>query len=87
MYITYNSTMNEVFYLLAGIIAGTVGTLISVALGGKLVHSTYLELTQPYIEDQEEEDTKPQVEEGYNWDEYDSYVKNGSNPDDEIIEN
>ena len=73
--------MNEFLYILAGFTAGTVATISSFYLGGKLVKSVYVELTSPQLVVDTDKDKKDTVTEtdGYNWDEYDSYLKQDDN--------
>ena len=70
--------MHEVLILGAGIMVGTIGTGCAVYLGGHLVLRTYMELTQPHlllpntVEDDTDKTSDP---EGYDWEEYDAYLK------------
>ena len=70
--------MHEVLILGAGIMVGTIGTGCAVYLGGHLVMRTYMELTQTHIElpntVEDDTDSTPQPE-GYDWEEYDAYLK------------
>ena len=70
--------MHEVLILGAGIMVGTIGTGCSVYLGGHLVLRTYIELTQPHLllPDTVEDNTDKAIDpEGYDWDEYDAYLR------------
>ena len=62
--------MNEFLYILTGFTAGTIATIVSFYLGGRLVKSVYVELTQPQqvIEDKDNKSDTTTTE-GYNWDE------------------
>ena len=80
--------MHEVLILGVGIMVGTIGTGCAVYLGGHLVLRTYMELTQPHLllDTVKENTDKPIDPEGYDWDEYDAYLKpplddNGGEPE------
>ena len=69
--------MHEVLIFGIGITVGTIGTGCAVYLGGHLVLQTYLELTQPHIDipDTVDDNTDTAVADGYDWSEYDTYLK------------
>ena len=70
--------MHEVLIFGVGIMVGTVGTGLAVYLGGHLVLRTYMELTQPHIElpntVDDNTNTSSTDPDGYDWDEYESYL-------------
>ena len=69
--------MQEILIFASGTIVGTVSTCIAVYLGGNLVMRTYMELTQPHYElpDIVEDNTDTATTDGYDWDEYDDYLR------------
>ena len=69
--------MQESLLVLAGIIVGTVFTGSGCVLGAYLVKKTYIEVTQTYpvIVEVDEDNNKVDEPEGYDWSEYDSYLK------------
>lgn len=71
--------MQEVLIFAVGFIGGTISTGCAVYLGGHLVLRSYLELTSPYpqVEDTNKDKDKDTATTngGYDWDEYDSYIK------------
>ena len=69
--------MQEILIFASGTIVGTVSTCIAVYLGGNLVMRTYMELTQPHYElpDTVEGNTTTTTADGYDWDEYDEYLR------------
>ena len=81
--------MHEVLIFGVGIAVGTIGTGCAVYLCGHLVLRTYMELTQPHLllPDTVKDDTDKSIDpEGYDWDEYDAYLKpplddNGGEPE------
>ena len=72
--------MQESLFVLGGVIVGTVFTCCGCALGAYLVKKTYMEITNPHPQelllkldkDIESDTDNPQ---GYDWDEYDDYLK------------
>ena len=73
--------MHESLLVLGGVIVGTSFTCIGCYLGAHLVKRTYMEITHPYPEEvilKLDNEVQPQPlnkPEGYDWDEYDEYLK------------
>ena len=71
--------MHESLLVLSGVIVGTSFTCIGCYLGAYLVRRTYEDITNPYppevllkLDKDEDIEIQPQ---GYDWDEYDDYLK------------
>ena len=72
--------MQESLLVLSGVIIGTIFTCAGCALGAYLVKLTYMEVTNPLpllvkIDGDKEDNTTTSQAEGYDWDEYESYLK------------
>lgn len=72
--------MEGLVYIVTGMIVGTLGSICSFYLGGRLVKATYSELTNPHIEDTvDKKDNNKPTTEAYNWEEYDQYLQQDDN--------
>ena len=80
--------MVESLFLLSGMIIGAVITHGGYLIAGKTIHRTYEELTPPphIIVEEDKEQTRPELPEGYDWDTYDSYIQRAEDEDDVIPE-
>ena len=85
--VLYTYGMVESLFLLGGIIIGAVITHGGYLIAGKTIHRTYEELTQlPHIVLEDKEQGRPELPDGYDWSEYDQYVKRAEDEDDVIPE-
>ena len=87
--VLYTYGMVESLFLLGGIIIGAVITHGGYLIAGKTIHRTYEELTQlPHIalEDKEQEQGRPELPDGYDWELYDSFIQRAEDEDDVIPE-
>ena len=71
--------MHESLLVLGGVIVGTVFTFVGCCLGAYLVKSTYMEITNPEPQEllltvDKGIDNTTKIK-GYDWDEYDDYLK------------
>ena len=80
--------MVESLFLLGGVIIGVVATHGGYLVAGKTIHRTYEELTQlpRIIVEEDKEQGRPELPEGYDWSEYDNYVARAEEDDDVIPE-
>ena len=74
--------MHESLLVLSGVIVGTVFTCVGCYLGAYLVKRTYEEITSPYtnevvlkLDNEEQQPPQSKQPQGYDWDEYDDYLK------------
>ena len=72
--------MHESLLVLSGVIVGTSFTCIGCYLGAYLVRRTYEDVTNPYppellLKVDREDNTNTNQPQGYDWDEYDDYLK------------
>ena len=83
--------MVESLFFLGGAILGAVAVHTGYFAGTKVVYKTYVELTQTPEEllntiDKEQQQGRPELPEGYDWDTYDSYIERSKDEDDVIPE-
>ena len=74
--------MHESLLVLSGVIVGTSFTCIGCYLGAYLVRRTYEDITNPYppevllkLDSEEEQQLQSKQPQGYDWDEYDEYLR------------
>ena len=80
--------MIESLFFLGGVIVGGLVVHTGYFAGTRIIHKTYVELTQPPEIDNIdiEVDKRPTLPEGYDWDSYDSYILRSEEEDDVIPE-
>ena len=72
--------MHESLLVLSGVVVGTSFTCIGCYLGAYLVKRTYEDVTNPYPQElllkvDSEDNANTNQPNGYDWDEYDDYLK------------
>ena len=77
--------MIESLFFLGGVIVGAVAVHTGYFAGTKIVHKTYVELTQFPTTEDIPTNKRPELPEGYDWDTYDNYIDR-SDEDDVIPE-